>query len=198
MGNRHFKILTTFAALVAKHGVNKTTMRDVAEQTGYCIGTIYNEFVNKEALIDGLFDQKKMEMEECLSGLSGISQASGEMRLRRFILGYVQEFNQKIRQDAAFAELVKEACYFRYIGLKTVDFNQFLHNKLQVIIETILKAGVQEELFFMTDISLTAKLVLSAFTAYLLPSLILEKELEQINKEAEAMLEFIIKALSPR
>jgi len=52
--------------------------------------------------------------------------------------------------------------------------------------------------FFITDISLTAKLVLSAFTAYLLPSLILEKEFEQINKEAEAMLEFIIKALSTR
>lgn len=198
MKNRHFQILNAFASIVAKHGINKTTMRDVAEQTGYSIGTIYNEFVNKEALIDGLFDQKKMEVEECLACLSSICQASGEMRLRRFMLGHIQEFNQKIRQDVAFAELIKEACYSRYIGLKTVELKQFVHSKVLFIIEDILKAGVQEELFYITDTSLTATLVLNAFTAYLLPSLVVEKELDHINKEAEAMLELIIKALSTR
>lgn len=198
MKNRKFKILNAFAAIVAKHGINKTTMRDIAEQTGYSIGTIYNEFANKEALIDGLFDQKKLEIEECLAYLSGLCQASGEMRLRRFILGYVQEFNQKIRQDVVFAEIVKDARYCKYIGIKTVDFNQFVHNKLLVIIENILRAGVEERNFFITNIPLTAKLVLNAYTAYLLPSLILEKEFEQINREAEYMLVLIIKALSTR
>lgn len=198
MKNRNFKILNAFAAIVAKHGINKTTMRDIAEQTGYSVGTIYNEFANKEALIDGLFDQKKLEIEECLACLSGVCQASGEMRLRRFILGYVQEFNQKIRQDVVFAEIVKDARYCKYIGMKTIDFNQFVHSKLLVIIENILRAGVEERIFFITNIPLTAKLVLNAFTAYLLPSLILEKEFEQINREAEYMLELIIKALSTR
>lgn len=198
MKNRNFKILNAFAAIVAKHGINKTTMRDIAEQTGYSIGTIYNEFANKEALIDGLFDQKKLEIEECLACLSGVCQASGEMRLRRFILGYVQEFNQKIRQDVVFAEIVKDARYCKYIGMKTIDFNQFVHSKLLVIIENILRAGVEERIFFITNIPLTAKLVLNAFTAYLLPSLILEKEFEQINREAEYMLELIIKALLTR
>lgn len=198
MKNRNLKILNAFAAIVAKHGINKTTMRDIAEQIGYSIGTIYNEFANKEALIDGLFDQKKLEIEECLACLSGVCQASGEMRLRRFILGYVQEFNQKIRQDVVFAEIVKDARYCKYIGMKTIDFNQFVHSKLLVIIENILRAGVEERIFFITNIPLTAKLVLNAFTAYLLPSLILEKEFEQINREAEYMLELIIKAFSTR
>jgi len=198
MKNRNFKILNAFAAIVAKHGINKTTMRDIAEQTGYSVGTIYNEFANKEALIDGLFDQKKLEIEECLACLYGVCQASGEMRLRRFILGYVQEFNQKIRQDVVFAEIVKDASYCKYIGMKTIDFNQFVHSKLLVFIENILRSGVEERNFFITNIPLTAKLVLNAFTAYLLPSLILEKEFEQINGEAEYMLELIIKAFSAR
>ncbi|MDF2566062.1 MAG: Bacterial regulatory protein tetR family [Massilibacillus sp.] len=195
MKNRYFEILSVFSTIVAKHGINKTTMRDVAEQTGYSIGTIYNEFSNKEALVDGLFNQKRLEVEEWLASLCGVCQASGEMRLRRFMLGYVQEFNQKVRQDVAFAEIVKEARYFRYIGLKTVDFNQFVRSKVLVIIENILQAGVKEKLFYITDILLTANLILNAFAVYLLPSLILEKEFEHIYKEAEAMLELIIKAL---
>ncbi|WP_110953419.1 TetR/AcrR family transcriptional regulator [Anaerosinus massiliensis] len=198
MRGRKLRILEAFATIVAKHGINKTTMRDVAEQTGYSIGTIYNEFVNKEALIDGLFDQKKLEIETCLRDLSDTCQASGEMRLRRFILGYIKAFNQRIREDVAFAELVKEACYFRYIGLKTMDFNQFVQSKLLIIIEDILNSGVEERVFRVAHISRTAKLVLNAFTVYLLPSLILEKEFIHIYEESECMLEFILKALSAK
>lgn len=198
MENRQLKILNAFAAIVAKHGINKTTMRDVAEQAGYSVGTIYNEFANKEALIDGLFNQKKLEVEGWLASLAGDCKITGELRLRQFMLGYVQEFNQKVQQDFAFADLVKEARYFRYIGLKTVDFNQFVHSKVRIVIENILNEGVREKNFYITDIPLTAHLIFSAFTVYLLPYLNEEKEFLQINEEAEAMLELIIKAISTK
>lgn len=198
MENRRIEILNAFSSIVARHSINRTTMRDVAKETGYSIGTIYNEFANKEALIDGLFEQKKIEFEKLLLHLSGICHAEGEMRLRRFILGYIKEYNQKMRQDYVFVELVRDARYFRFIGLKAVDFNQFIRRKALAILEGILHAGVQAGSFYITDIAFTAILILNAFTMYLLPSPAAERHSDSIAKEAEAMLELLIKALRTR
>lgn len=195
MNQRRNEILDAFARIVERHGVNRTTMRDIAQEVGCSVGTIYNEFENKEALIDGLFERTQEEVDRLLKNLSVFCQASPEMRLRRFIIGYVRAINIRMRQDRAFTELLKEAHHFRYIGKKTMDFGKTVRGKVIGILVDILTLGVREGTFQVHNIPLTARLVLEAFTGYLIPFLVVEREIDDIVHDAEEMLDLIIKSI---
>ena len=195
---RRDEILDAFARIVAKHGINRTTMRDVAREVGCCVGTIYNEFDNKEALIDGLFERMQEEIDRLLHHLSAFYGETSEQRLRHFIIGYIKAVNLRMRQDHAFTELVKEAKHFRHIGIKTLDFGKTVREKVVEKLESILMQGVHEGTFQVKDIPLAAHLLLDAFAGYLIPFLILEREVEDIIQDANAMFDLIIKAIRMR
>lgn len=198
MNQRREEILDAFVRIVARHGVNRTTMRDIAQEVGCSVGTIYNEFENKESLIDGLFERTQEEIDRLLTNLSVFCQASPEMRLRRFLIGYIRAVNLKMRQDRAFIELLKEAHHFRHIGIKTMDFGKTVRGKVIGILEDILKLGVAQGTFAVQNIPLTARLVLEAFTGYLIPFLTIEREIEDIIHDAEGMLDLIIMSIRSR
>ncbi|MDR3562697.1 MAG: TetR/AcrR family transcriptional regulator [Negativicutes bacterium] len=192
---RRDQILDAFVRIVADHGINRTTMRDVAREIGCSVGTIYNEFANKEALIDGLLERAQTEIDHLLKNLSVSCQAAPEMRLRRFMIGFIRAVNLKMRQDLAFTEFVKEAKHYRHIGTKTTYFGKTVKGKVVKILEDILELGVREGAFQIENIPMTARLVREAFTEYLIPFLILERKLEDILQDAEDMLDLIIKSL---
>lgn len=192
---RRDQILDAFMRIVARHGINRTTMRDVAREVGCSVGTIYNEFDNKEALIDGLFGRTLEEIDRLLESLADTSQVSPEIRLRSFIIGYIRALNLKMRQDHAFTEFVMEARHFRHIGIKTMDFGSTVKQKVLVVIENILEQGIREEVFCIENIPLTARLFKEAFTRYLIPFCILEREFDDVMQDAEDMFDFIIKAI---
>ncbi len=187
--------MNVFIRIVAEHGINRTTMRDIAHEMGCSVGTIYNDFSSKEALIDGLLERAQEEIDQLLTLLSTSCQASPEMRLRRFLIGYIQAINLKMRQDHAFTEFIKEVRYFRYIGIKTTDLSKTIKENMNQILEDILEEGVRDGVFRIENIPLTAKLVREAFTEYLIPCLTLEREIEDIVQDAENMLDLIIKAI---
>lgn len=193
--NRRDQILDAFIRIVARYGINRTTMRDVAKEVGCSVGTIYNEFENKEALIDGLFERTLEEIDRLLESLSTSDQTLAESRLRSFIIGYIRALNLKIRQDRAFTEFVMEVRHFRHIGIKTMDFSNTVKEKVQVVIVDILEQGIREGEFTVKNIPLTARLIKEAFTRYLIPFCTLERKLEDVIQDAEDMFDFIIKAI---
>ncbi|SHI74667.1 TetR/AcrR family transcriptional regulator [Propionispora hippei] len=194
-GQRRDQILDAFMRIVADHGINRTTMRDVAREVGCSVGTIYNEFASREALIDALLERAQQEMDQLLKELSVSCQAPAEMRLRRFMIGFVQAVNLKMQKDRAFTEFVKEIKNFRHIGFKPTDLGKTIKLKVIGILEEILTQGVREGTFEIDNIPLTAKLVREAFTEYLVPFLTLEKTIEDIVEGAQAMMELIIKSI---
>jgi AcrR family transcriptional regulator len=192
---RQDQILDAFVRIVAKHGINRTNMRDIAQEVGCSVGTIYNEFENKEALIDGLFRRTLEEIDRVLTDLAASGQTSPEMRLRHFMLGYVRVLNVKMRQDRSFTEFVNEARHFRHIGLKSMDFGNTVRAKVIQRIVDILEQGISQGVFCVENVPLTARLFKEAFTRYLIPFCTLERELEDVLQDAEAMFNFLIKAI---
>ena len=195
MGERQDEILDAFARIVTQQGINNTTMRDVAREVGCSVGTLYNEFANKEALIYGLYQHAQTTTDSLLADLSVFCKAPPEMRLRRFVIGFIREINVRIREDRIFAEFLKDGCHFRYIGMKSLEFRQAVKGKVIDILAEILAKGVEGGTFHLANIPLAAQLVMEAFSAYLTPALVLDREIEAILQDAEAMLDLVIRAL---
>ena len=88
MNVRQQEILKAFIDLIDRNGINRTTMQDIAREMGCSVGTIYNEFANKEALIDAyasyILDLAKASAEAITdSALSPLAQ------LRELLLSHV-------------------------------------------------------------------------------------------------------------
>ncbi len=79
-------ILEATAQVLVDRGFDRTTTDAIAERAGVSIGTLYQYFPNKEALVDALI---KAHAEELLTvvetALQGCAQASLEATLRALV-----------------------------------------------------------------------------------------------------------------
>lgn len=62
LGTRH-KLYGTAIDLIATHGYDRTTMRDVAEAAGVSVGLLYRYFPNKRAVVLALYDELSLEQQ---------------------------------------------------------------------------------------------------------------------------------------
>lgn len=63
----HGAILAAAESILLRDGFRRTKMADVAEATGVSVGTLYNYFENKEAVLQAIMDQHYLRLEEQLS-----------------------------------------------------------------------------------------------------------------------------------
>jgi len=63
----HGAILTAAESILLRHGFKHTKMADVAEATGVSVGTLYNYFQNKEAVLQAIVEQHYERLEEQLA-----------------------------------------------------------------------------------------------------------------------------------
>lgn len=94
MLNRREKILNTFISLVERYGINKTTMHDIAKESGISVGTIYNDFANKQDLIYAFWQRVENQCIHHLDELV-VQSLSAEQLLRFVIIKYIRIFNKK-------------------------------------------------------------------------------------------------------
>jgi AcrR family transcriptional regulator len=71
MTNRREAILDVFSKLVSCYGLGKTAMQDVAQEMGISVGTIYNDFTNKEDLILAFWQRVE---EQCIVRLDSVAK----------------------------------------------------------------------------------------------------------------------------
>lgn len=64
--NAKENILRIAKKIIVNEGYEKLTIRDVAKQTGYGVGTIYNYFPNKLAIVASLFLEEWEMANQCL------------------------------------------------------------------------------------------------------------------------------------
>lgn len=62
----HGAILAAAESILLRDGFKRTKMADVAEATGVSVGTLYNYFENKEAVLQAIMDQHSLRLEEQL------------------------------------------------------------------------------------------------------------------------------------
>jgi AcrR family transcriptional regulator len=55
-------ILTAAEEVFAEHGLHQASMNEIATRAGVAVGTLYNHFTDKDALITGLFEMRRQGM----------------------------------------------------------------------------------------------------------------------------------------
>lgn len=71
------KILSEMEALLTQEGYSAVTVRSVAARCGVGVGTVYNYFPSKEAL---LAEYLLTDWRECIAAIEAVSQASRDAR----------------------------------------------------------------------------------------------------------------------
>ena len=63
----HGAILAAAESILLRDGFKRTKMADVAEATGVSVGTLYNYFENKDAVLQAIMDQHTLRLQEQLA-----------------------------------------------------------------------------------------------------------------------------------
>lgn len=195
MDNRKEEIMEAFVGLVTRYGFDKTTMQDVAREVGVSVGTIYNTFANKEALIDAcherMFDEFAGFAREVMA-----APLDAEQRLHDLLLGFVKGSNRIMRQNRAFLEIMmNNGVIFKYIGKKMFSTRLDIKNNLNSMVEKILEQGVAEGVFMVTSISGTADVIVDSLTEYWATPMVADIPVEVTLEKTENMIAFILCAL---
>lgn len=194
MTNRREMILDTFGGLVSCYGLGKTSMRDVAKEMGISVGTIYNDFANKEELIFAFWQRVE---EQCIAHLDDIAgrDLPPEQLLQLVMLEYIAMVNEQLRANRGIYELMMESP-ISYFGKSLLGRRQIIQQELINRVVGILSQGMENNTFKVDgDVVRTAGFFVAAFTEYLAPPLVMLRESEEVLKEAAAMFNFIIKAV---
>jgi len=166
-------ILDAFQALIAKYGVDKTTMQEIADAVGISVGTLYNEFADKEALIDAVVERLEASISRKISNLKFTSDAPDEqlLQLLKKLLDLIRDL---IRDNSSLADYILGGSQkFRYVGRK-IHEEYAQRGLVGERIKSIIQSGIDRGVFETDDVPETARAITQAFVTYTLAPLLMD------------------------
>jgi AcrR family transcriptional regulator len=127
-------ILDAAEELIAKHGLHAAALVQIARRAGVAVGTLYNYFTDREALIRALFDARRATLRpRLLAAISAGSELPFEPRMR----GFVREVLDAFESHRSFLKVAIENEHLKPPGSTT------LHDLLAGV-RDLVTAGVRE------------------------------------------------------
>jgi AcrR family transcriptional regulator len=127
-------ILDAAEELIARHGLHDAALIQIARRAGVAVGTLYNYFTDRDALIRGLFESRRATFRpRLLAAINGGSELAFEPRLRRF----VREVFEAFEVHRSFLKLAIENEHLKPSGSTTPQ-------DLLAGVRDIVSAGVRE------------------------------------------------------
>ena len=92
-GTVRVAILDAAEELIARHGLHDAALVQIARRAGVAVGTLYNYFTDRDALIRALFESRRATLRpRLLAAIQGGSELAFEPRLRRFVREVFEAF----------------------------------------------------------------------------------------------------------
>jgi AcrR family transcriptional regulator len=127
-------ILDAAEELIAKHGLHEAALAQIAKRAGVAVGTLYNYFTDRDALIRGLFESRRATFRpQLLAAIRAGADLPFEPRLR----GFVREVLAAFESHRSFLKLAIENEHLKPSGSTTPQ-------DLLVGVRDIVAAGVRE------------------------------------------------------
>ena len=97
-------ILDAAETVFAREGVQRARMEDVASQAGVAVGTLYNYFADRNALLDALLEARSSALLERIDAAVADKKPAFEVRLEAFLLAVVEHHLQHAGMFAVYME----------------------------------------------------------------------------------------------
>jgi len=127
-------ILDAAEELIATRGLHDAALAQIARRAGVAVGTLYNYFTDRDALIRGLFESRRATFRpRLLAAINGGAELAFEPRLRRF----VRELLEAFESHRSFLKLAIENEHLKPSGSTTPQ-------DMLAGVRDIVAAGVRE------------------------------------------------------
>jgi AcrR family transcriptional regulator len=165
------QILDAAEELIAARGLHGAPLAQIAKRAGVAVGTLYNYFTDRDALIRALFETRRSTLRPLLrAAATAAENLPFEMRLRQFVREVLQAFESHRR----FIRVFIEAEHLR-LTPNTAP------SDLQNMVATIIEAGVAERVIYGDDVGRLPAMIVGSLKA-----LIMRAVLEGNSFDADA------------
>jgi AcrR family transcriptional regulator len=189
-------IMDAFIRLLGRFGIDKTTIQDVAKETGIGVGIIYQEFSNRDALVKACLIRISRSF---ISGCAHIAEQDvpPEQLLHCFIQQVFIQMSKFIQENRGFHQFVKEKGFLGFYRNQAAPADE-IKQELLSLISRILERGVRDGVFAMEDVPKTANLFLEAFNIYFVQLILSNRNLDELLTDVEAMYRLLLHGLKSR
>ena len=178
---RREAILDAFESLIARYSVDKTTMQEIADSVGISVGTLYNEFADKEALIDALVDRLEASLDKKINGINFTGDAPDE-QLVKFLMVVLDLADELIRNNRSLADyIISGSQKFRYVGKKIHQDVSRGGLAVGKQVRSIVQSGVSQGVFEVDDIEEVSSAITQVVTTYTLTRLFNDQQQDQAD-----------------
>jgi AcrR family transcriptional regulator len=184
------KILEAAHARFGQYGMGKTTMAEIAGDCDMSVGNLYRYYENKTEIgIDcckGCFEEKKTLLREVLSR----PELTAGQRLEAFVMETLNYLSGQFSQQPRLFELVI------FISTEHMELVGQHLKEVQALLSEILSEGNKTGEFDVPDVLNASEMILAATMKFTAPHFLSMFPLEQLKKEAEGVVQLLIKGLA--
>jgi AcrR family transcriptional regulator len=192
--SRKDEILDAFEKLVARFGLDKVTMQDIAREVGISVGAIYLDYANKDAIIKAIEEQWQRQIEGFNRKIVE-SKTDPEDKIYQLIVAHIDNMSQRMRKDRALAELLAGSMRIKYTGKMMKNMRHEIKETMSAGVAECLKDGCAQKRFHLENPDFTARLIVGAFGQYFSPHDIVGREHDEVMREVKGMYDLIMKAI---
>jgi len=187
-------ILDAAQARLLRFGYHKTTMAEIAQDTGMSAANLYRYFKNKQDIVAECTVRCLHERLDRLQRIVRDPACTPSEKLRRYARELVDDSHALAGVDSMVGELVDAVTRERPDVLHA-------HNEFHfALLGEILEAGVTAAEFAPMDVESTACAIFSAFTLFEVPLFVGFYSRDEFDRRADGVVDLILNGLrqSPR
>jgi len=151
-------ILDAAEELIAAKGMHAAALAQIAKKAGVAVGTLYNYFTDRDALIRALFESRRATLHpKILQAIADGRDLPFELRLRQVVRGVLAAFESHRR----YVKVLIETEHDRHPPSPTVK-------ALHAALEEVAQAGAREGVIGVLQADLLAMLAIGAVRGIIL------------------------------
>lgn len=194
---RRQEILASFERLVARFGLDRVTMRDLASEAGIAVGSIYLEFPSKDALVLAV-EEKWLGHVEARNAEIVASDRHPEAKIYAILVEHIHLFSTRARENQAEFQLLTGALRLRYTGHQVGDARRQVMQSMERSVAEVLAAGVGSGVFRVEDPHRTAALLVQAFGEFFLAPEVVKRSHAEVVEDSTDLFRLLMRAVSVR
>ncbi|HWA00049.1 MAG TPA: TetR/AcrR family transcriptional regulator [Caulobacterales bacterium] len=186
------RIFHAAAARIKHYGYGKTTMAEIAADTGMSPGNIYRFFEAKIDIAEAMARKHYADEHAVMSAIARRKDLSVDQKLREIFFTRMRDNYRLVEENAKILEVAEVLANER-----PLFFNECMAQD-RVTLGALLQEGIDQGLFAPCDTEFTAEMIQSATAKFGFPKLFSRLTLPKLERELDGVFNLIFRGLYSR